>query len=485
MFERYTEKARRIIFFGRYEASQFGSPYIETEHLLLGLLREDKALTSRFLAKTPVEAIRGQIEAATEKREHIPTSVDLPLSNESKRVLAYAAEEAERLSHRHIGTEHLLLGLLREEKSFAAQILNERGVRLSAVREQLTQQAHGSATAAPAQERPPSSPFSVDLTQQAMEGQLHPFVGRDKEMERLTHVLGRSTKHNAGLVGEPGVGKRAIVSGLAQHIAGERAPSLLANSRIIALDLAFFGHNQRNPGQQELLLAPNLVFFIHELFPMLAATPTGADLGPTEILKTAILGGKTRVICAATPDEYRAAREKHRWLDRCFRAIEVAAMTEAETLEVLRSAKNHLEKFHMVTYTDEAIQHAVRYSSLYVKDRHLPDKALDLMDEAAAYVNARQTQGPKEVMEVRKRLRFIGMRLENCIANHEFEKARFYSDEERKERENLRELVKKHGIDEAAGLQVTREDVEEVLALWTGTPVSTIRQGNTDRPETP
>lgn len=485
MFDRYTEKARRTIFFARYEASQFGSPSIETEHMLLGLLRESKELTFRFLKKTPVELIRQQIEAATEKREHIPTSVDLPLSNECKRVLAYAAEEAERLSHQYIGTEHLLLGLLREEKSFAAQMLHERGVRLSAVREQLAQQAHESRTTAPAQERSAFSQFSVDLTQQAMKGQLHPFVGREKEMERLTHVLGRSTKRNAVLVGEPGVGKRAIVAGLAQHIAGEKAPSFLADNRIIALDLAFFGHNQRSPGEQELVLGPNIVFFIHELIPLLAATPTGGEPGASEVLKTALLGGKIQCICAATPEEYGKAREKHRWLDRCFRAIDVPPMTETEALAVLLSAKAQMEKFHYVVYTDDTIQHAVRYSSAYVKDRHLPDKALDLMDEAAAYVNTRPTDTPPEIVEARKRIRFISGRLEGCIANHEFEKARFYSDEERKERENLRELLKKHGIDEAAGRQVTREDVENVVALWTGIPVSAIRQGKTERPGVP
>jgi ATP-dependent Clp protease ATP-binding subunit ClpC len=200
-------------------------------------------------------------------------------------------------------------------------------------------------------------------------------------------------------------------------------------------------------------------------------------------LKTALLDGKIQCICAATPEEYRKAREKHRWLDRCFRAINVPPMNEAEALAVLLSAKAHLERFHSVTYTEDALQHAVHYSSVYIKDRHLPDKALDLMDEAAAYVNARPVHWPEEVIEVRKRIKFIVHQMENCIANHEFEKARVHSDEERKERENLRELLKKHGIDEAASSRVTREDVEEVLARWTGIPVSTIRQGSPPGPE--
>src|ERR1039458_7729539 len=220
MFERYTEKARRVIFFARYEASQFGSPYIETEHLLLGLLREDKALTNRFLrSHASVESIRKQIEGHTTIREKVSTSVDLPLSNECKRVLAYAAEEAERLGHKHIGTEHLLLGLLREEKCFAAEILQERGLKLTQIRDEL---ARVTQEKAPPQQRQRESSllaeFSRDLTQAAMDGQLDPLVGRDGELERVVQILCRRTKNNPVLIGEPGVGKTAIVEGLAQRI---------------------------------------------------------------------------------------------------------------------------------------------------------------------------------------------------------------------------------------------------------------------------
>src|SRR6201994_2728725 len=220
MFERYTEKARRVIFFARYEASQFGSPYIETEHLLLGLLREDKALANRFLrSHAAVESIRKQIEGHTTIREKVSTSVDLPLSHECKRVLAYGAEEAERLNHKHIGTEHLLLGLLREEKCFAAEILHERGLRLSTIREELARTSQEKAQ--PQQRQRESSllaEFSRDLTQVAMDNQLDPLVGRDSELERVIQILCRRTKNNPVLIGEPGVGKTAIVEGLAQRI---------------------------------------------------------------------------------------------------------------------------------------------------------------------------------------------------------------------------------------------------------------------------
>ena len=235
MFERYTEKARRVIFFARYEASQFGSPYIETEHLLLGLLREDKALTNRFLrSHASVESIRKQIEGHTTIREKVSTSVDLPLSNECKRVLAYAAEEAERLSHKHIGTEHLFLGLLREEKCFAAEILHERGLRLSTIREELARTSQEKASPQRGQrESSLLSEFSRDLTQSAMDSQLDPLVGRDGEVERVVQILCRRTKNNPVLIGEPGVGKTAIVEGLAQRIADGEVPSFLADKRIL------------------------------------------------------------------------------------------------------------------------------------------------------------------------------------------------------------------------------------------------------------
>src|SRR5436305_7740710 len=255
MFERYTEKARRVIFFARYEASQFGSPYIETEHLLLGLLREDKALTNRFLrSHASVESIRKQIEGHTTIREKVSTSVDLPLSNECKRVLAYAAEEAERLSHKHIGTEHLLLGLLREEKCFAAEILHERGLRLGTIREELARTSQEKA--APSQRGSGSnressllSEFSRDLTQAAVDNQLDPLVGRENELERAVQILCRRTKNTPVLIGEAGGGKTAIVEGLAQRVGQGEAPSFLADKKILTLDLSLIVAGTKYRGQ--------------------------------------------------------------------------------------------------------------------------------------------------------------------------------------------------------------------------------------------
>jgi ATP-dependent Clp protease ATP-binding subunit ClpC len=486
MFERYTEKARRVIFFARYEASQFGSPFIETEHLLLGLLREDKALTNRFLrSHASIESIRKQIEGRTPIREKVSTSVDLPLSQECKRVLAYAAEEAERLTHKHIGTEHLLLGLLREDKSFAAEILHERGLRLSTLREELSRvQSDKAATARP-KETSLLGEFSRDLTQAAMENQLDPLIGREAELERVVQILCRRTKNNPVLIGEPGVGKTAIVEGLAQRIADGDVPSFLAEKRILALDLSLIVAGTKYRGQfeerlktimKELMEAQNAIIFIDELHTLVGAGSAEGSLDAANILKPALSRGEIQCIGATTPAEYRKSIEKDRSLERRFQAVKVPPPTEGEGIKILFGIKDRYEKFHAVTYTDEALNGAVYHSNRYIPDRFLPDKAVDLIDEAGARVKLRQSSLPEEMIDVQKRIKFVVHRMENAIANHEFEKARFYSDEERKERENLRLLREKYNIDETAMGVVTQEDIEEVVARWTGVPVTAIKE---------
>jgi ATP-dependent Clp protease ATP-binding subunit ClpC len=487
MFERYTEKARRVIFFARYEASQFGSPYIETEHLLLGLLREDKALTNRFLrSHASVESIRKQIEGHTTIREKVSTSVDLPLSNECKRVLAYAAEEAERLSHKHIGTEHLLLGLLREEKCFAAEILHERGLRLSTIREELARTSQEKATPQRGQrESSLLSEFSRDLTQSAMDNQLDPLVGRDGEVDRVIQILCRRTKNNPVLIGEPGVGKTAIVEGLAQRIADGEVPSFLADKRILALDLSLIVAGTKYRGQfeerlktimKELMENQNAIIFIDELHTLVGAGSAEGSLDAANILKPALSRGEIQCIGATTPSEYRKSIEKDRSLERRFQAVKVPPPSEADAVKVLFGIKDRYEKFHAVGYTDEAIEAAVYTSSRYIPDRFLPDKAIDLIDEAGARVKLRATTLPSDLADIQKRIKFIVHRMENAIANHEFEKARFYSDEERKERENMRLLREKYNLDDTSTGVVTKDDIEDVVARWTGVPMTSIKE---------
>jgi ATP-dependent Clp protease ATP-binding subunit ClpC len=491
MFERYTEKARRVIFFARYEASQFGSPYIETEHLLLGLLREDKALTNRFLrSHASVESIRKQIEGHTTIREKVSTSVDLPLSNECKRVLAYAAEEAERLSHKHIGTEHLLLGLLREEKCFAAEILHERGLRLGTIREELARTSQEKAAPSSQRNRESSllSEFSRDLTQAAMDNQLDPLVGRENELERAIQILCRRTKNNPVLIGEPGVGKTAIVEGLAQRIADGEVPSFLADKKILALDLSLIVAGTKYRGQfeerlktimKELMENQNAIVFIDELHTLVGAGSAEGSLDAANILKPALSRGEIQCIGATTPGEYRKSIEKDRSLERRFQSVKVPPPNESEAVQIINGIKERYEKFHAVTYTDEAIEFSVSHSSRYIPDRFLPDKAIDLIDEAGARVKLRQTSLPEEITDVQKRIKFIVHRMENAIANHEFEKARFYSDEERKERENLRALREKHHLDDSSTGVVGREDIEDVVSRWTGVPVTSIKEEET------
>ena len=493
MFERYTEKARRVIFFARYEASQFGSPYIETEHLLLGLLREDKALTNRFLrSHASIESIRKQIEAHTTIREKVSTSVDLPLSNECKRVLAYAAEEAERLGHKHIGTEHLLLGLLREEKCFASEILQERGLKLGLIREELARVTQEK----PAQQQPRQressllAEFSRDLTQAAMDGQLDPLVGRDGELERVIQILCRRTKNNPVLIGEPGVGKTAIVEGLAQRISDGEVPSFLADKRILGLDLSLIVAGTKYRGQfeerlktimKELMENQNSIIFIDELHTLVGAGSAEGSLDAANILKPALSRGEIQCIGATTPAEFRKSIEKDRSLERRFQAVKVPPPNEADAIKIIMGIKDRYEKFHAVSYTDEAIEFSVSHSNRYIPDRFLPDKAIDLIDEAGARVKLRQTSLPEEIIEVQKRIKFIVHRMDSAIANHEFEKARFNSDEERKEREILRGLREKYHLDDSASGIVGREDIEDVVSRWTGVPVTSIKEEETQK----
>ena len=303
MFERYTEKARRVIFFARYEASQFGSPFIETEHLLLGIIREDKALTNRFL-RSQVESIRKQVESQTVVREKTSTSVDLPLSNESKRALAYAAEEAERLTNKHIGTEHLLLGLLREEKCFAAQILAERDIQLSHIREELARQPHEATQG----QKGPSvldqlSPYVSDLAEQT-----RPLVGREKELDRLIEVLCHFTPKNPVLVGEAGVGKRTIVGALARRMADGNVPQSLAGKALPALDLPVLRVLEKDGSWYErmdraLVAAAEggTIFFVNRMHDRPEGISPVASIHVTELLLRPITAGKSWCIGTATP----------------------------------------------------------------------------------------------------------------------------------------------------------------------------------------
>ena len=474
MFERYTEKARRVIFFARYEASQFGSPNIETEHLLLGLLREDKVLTNRFLrSHAEVESIRQQIEKHTTIREKVSTSVDLPLSNESKRVLAYAAEEAERLNHKHIGTEHVLLGLLREEKSFAAQILMERGLDLTQIREDLARQPHDATKAL----RLPSvqdelNPYVGDLADETQ-----PLVGRDKEIDRLIELLCRFTRINPVLVGERGVGKRTIVGELDRRIANGDVPQNLAGKSILALDLPPLrvlhidgSWHERVDRALVTRAEKGQVFFVNRMHDRPGGISPVSWIHVTELLQRPIMAGKIQCIGTSTPASFAKLKADGHWLAQYFEPVDVAPADEAAAIKVLHGIKSVYETFHNVSYTDDAIAHAVLCATKHIKSGALPGTAVDLLDAAGAAAQLQKGSMPEEVVEVRKRIRFIVQRMEASVANHEFEKARFYSQEERKERTRLDVLRKKYQLVESPGLAIGRGDIERAVSKLTGSP---------------
>jgi len=338
MFERYTEKARRVIFFARYEASQFGSPYIETEHLLLGLLREDEALTNRFLrSHKAVESIRMQIAAHSVMREKISTSVDLPLSNEFKRVLAYAAEEAERLTHKHIGAEHLFLGLLREEKCFAAETLNERGIKLKTVREELARDPHH-AEETRAADAPDASEIR-DLTRAALEGQLEPVLGRDLEIDAVIDILSRFRKANPVLVGEPGAGRTSIVEAVAQRIADGSAPQQLIGKRVVVFDRHLAGSQAAGRVQRRIADESDDIVFVGDLRSLLGA---GVGFGLERahgFLRPSPLQGQVRCIATSTEADYKECLSAAPWLRGVFRTVFIHPLDKHLTLSILDARK--------------------------------------------------------------------------------------------------------------------------------------------------
>ncbi len=487
MFEKYTEKARRVIFFARYEASQFGSQYIETEHLLLGLIREDKALTNRFFPKAnaSIDSIRKEIEGRSTIRDKVSTSVELPFSDECKRALNAAADESERLAHKHIGTEHMLLGLLREEKSVAAEILRERGLRLSIIREELGRGTPERHSQGRAKEPLSLAEFSRDLTEAAANDALDPLVGRNDEIERMIQILCRRTKNNPVLIGEPGVGKTAIVEGLAQRIVNGQVPPPLMDKRILALDISLIVAGTKYRGQfeerlktimKELVENRNLVVFIDELHTLVGAGSAEGSLDAANILKPALSRGEIQCIGSTTPYEYRRSIEKDRSLERRFQSIKVAAPTEPESVQILQGIKERYENFHQLKYTDEALEGAVYLSNRYISDRFLPDKAIDLVDEAGARVKLRSISVPEELINIQRRIRIIGGRIETAISAQEFEKAARYRLEEDLEQEGLQVVKERWRLKSIVPLKVTREDIEEVISKWTGIPVASIHE---------
>jgi ATP-dependent Clp protease ATP-binding subunit ClpC len=493
MFERYTERARRVLFFARYEASQLGSISIETEHLLLGLIREGKGLTSRIFARShlSLEHIRKEIEGRTVFREKVSTSVEIPFSVETKRVLHFANEEADRLLHNYVGTEHLLLGLLREERSVAASILMEKGMRLHTVREDIVQLLNEKSTLTRVKDTPLLAEFSRDLTEAAMKNSLDPLVGRDYEIERVQQVLCRRTKNNAVLIGEPGVGKTAIVEGLAQKIVFGDVPHFLADKRLLALDISLIVAGTKYRGQfeerlkaimKELVENPNIIVFIDELHTLVGAGSAEGSLDAANILKPALSRGEIRCIGATTPAEYRKYIEKDRSLERRFQAIKVDPPAEKETIAILMGVKDRYEEFHHVEYTREAIEAAVYQSNRYITDRFLPDKAIDLVDEAGARAKLKEAGFSEEFGEINRSIRVAVEQMEHAESEKNFEKVQAFREQEATAREKLQFAREKFDVKSSSQRTIVgRAEIDEVVSKWTGVPISSVNQDEGDK----
>jgi ATP-dependent Clp protease ATP-binding subunit ClpC len=488
MFERYTERARRVIFFARYEASQLGSGAIETEHLLLGLIREGKGLTSRLFAKAHVsmDQIRKEVEGRSPYREKVAASLEIPLSAESKRVLAHAADEAERMLHNYIGTEHLLLGLLREERSVAAGILGEKGMRPAAVREDVLALLNEKATAGKSKETPLLSEFSRDLTENAARNALDPLVGREDELERVIQVLCRRTRNNPVLIGEPGVGKTALVEGLANKIVRGDVPVYLADKRVLALDISLIVAGTKYRGQfeerlktimKELTETPNIIIFIDELHTLVGAGSAEGSLDAANILKPALSRGEIQCIGATTPAEYRKHIEKDRALERRFQAVKVASPTEEETVDILRGVKERYERFHNVAYLEEAIDAAVYQSSRYITDRFLPDKAIDLLDEAGSRVKLREAPVPAmaAVPPAQGRLRVV------LEAEAGGRPGGVFRADEAARQEGVQLATEQWTLGSEGPQAVTKADIDDVVSRWTGIPITALKEEESEK----
>jgi ATP-dependent Clp protease ATP-binding subunit ClpC len=476
MFERYTERSRRVIFFARYEALQYGSPVIAPEHILLGLMREDKTISNRFFPfRTPitVDTIRRDVEERITLRDRIPQSSELHLSAATKQILFYANDESRQLKNRHIGPEHLLLGIVREEKSTAAEILFGYGLRLADVRDEMTRAAGIPGVMAPGKEnsRTPSlAEFTRDLTIEATEGRLDPLVGREPEMQRIIEILCRRTKNNPVLIGESGVGKTAIVEGLAQRIVDKNVPTFLENKRILSLDLSLVVAGTKYRGQfeerlkkimAELRESSDAIVFIDELHTLVGAGSAEGTLDAANILKPALSRGEIQCIGATTPTEFRKTIERDRALERRFQSVRIEPPTEAEAIEVIEGIVERYEAFHQLRYTKDALSAAVTQSNRYIADRFLPDKAIDVLDEAGARAKLRyqqENQGEpswKETVENWKR----AAANEDQLISYE-----------------LRSLEETF-----FAVEVTKDDVDEVIARWTGVPVSSVKQKEAEK----
>jgi ATP-dependent Clp protease ATP-binding subunit ClpC len=507
MFERFTDRARRVVVLAQEEARMLNHNYIGTEHILLGLIHEGEGVAAKALESLGIslEGVREQVEEIIGQGQTAPAG-HIPFTPRAKKVLELSLREALQLGHNYIGTEHILLGLIREGEGVAAQVLQKLGADLNRVRQQVIQLLSGYAGGEPGQggakagvgpggspEDPKGSPvldqFGRNLTQLAREGKLDPVIGRTREIERVMQVLSRRTKNNPVLIGEPGVGKTAIVEGLAQMIVNGNIPETLKDKQLYTLDLGALVAGSRYRGDfeerlkkvlKEITTRGDIILFIDELHTLVGAGAAEGAIDAASILKPMLARGELQTIGATTIEEYRKHLEKDAALERRFQPIKVEEPSVAHTIEILKGLRDRYEAHHRVTITDDALVAAGNLADRYISDRFLPDKAIDLIDEAGSRLRIRRLTAPPDLQDLEDEAGRVRKAKESAIDEQDFEKAASLRDQEKKllERKANREREwKSDGMDSV--LTLDEEDIAEVLSNWTGIPVFKLTEEET------
>ncbi|MFL5940769.1 MAG: ATP-dependent Clp protease ATP-binding subunit [Gaiellaceae bacterium] len=503
MFERFTERARQVVVLAQDEARALKHNYIGTEHILLGLLREEEGLAARVLESLDitVEEVRAQVARIVGQGDEVTTG-QIPFTPRAKKVLELALREALSLGHNYIGTEHILLGLVRENEGVAARILLDFDADAEKIRNEIIRMLSGpgrrqaGAGGGPGGEKSKSSKlldqFGRNFTKQAQEGKLDPVVGRQTEIERIMQILARRQKNNPVLIGEPGVGKTAIVEGLAQRISSNQVPEILKGKQIYSLDLAALVAGSKYRGEfeerlkkvmKEIQQRGDIVLFIDELHNLVGAGAAEGAIDAASILKPALARGELQTIGATTLDEYRKYLERDAALERRFQQVRVEEPTVDDSVQILRGLRDRYEAHHRVTITDEALKAAAELSDRYIQDRHLPDKAIDLIDEAASRLRIKSMSAPPRYRELEDEIERVRKEKEASIENQEFEKAASLRDKERKLTQKKRELEDdwRNSEDSEEQPEVGEEEIADIVSMWTGIPVFKLTEAESAR----
>jgi ATP-dependent Clp protease ATP-binding subunit ClpC len=508
MFERFTEKAIKVVMLAQEEARSLGHNFVGTEQILLGLIGESTGIAAKVLKSLGVtlKAARDEVEKIIGRGSGF-VAVEIPFTPRAKRVLEISLDEARQLGHNYIGTEHILLGLLREGEGLAARVLESIGAEPSKIRSQVVKMVGESQEAVGAgigpssgsNKTPTLEEYGTDITTQASEGKLDPVVGRKKEIERVLQILGRRTKNNPCLVGEPGVGKTAVTEALAQKIVKNDVPETVEGKRIISLDMGLLLAGTKYRGEfeerlkklmDEVIQNDDIILMIDEVHTLVGAGSAEGSIDAGNILKPALARGELQCIGATTIDEYRKHIEKDPALERRFQPVKVPEPSVEESVEILKGLRERYETHHKLHYTREAIECAVKYSHQYISDRFLPDKAIDLIDEAGSRVRLRQAQLPDDARELDKQLRLLLSDKEAAVSEQDFEKAGTLRDKEVELKAQIQAIIAttKEGSEEAeldddddVGPVVSEDDIATIVSLWTGIPIEKVSSDETER----